>query len=363
MYMSGQIKNCLILTFPFQDDLAIGAVHSPVLLDHPVYETYDYASDWDYYSDDYYDDDPSVVRKHKKAGTSDDKERSMAEKPKKKRKLMPTEDIPDMELGEVEDNEMVSSDNFKGVVWRNSNHNARKGELYEPGQGDAVALIKNWRELFKSSQPRSDRRTQGIEASKKSRKRGKDKVTKENIYDADGDETLGDEMPQTFTPPPCSLSTSDEPARRSNTRPGSKLNNVMSISDEPSSRKQVATTLQSQPISPSSDLPPHQGEFLSHVEIRSRKSSTPSSTSEAPRPAAAKRKRKASTSSFDDEEEGTTTVGSTNTSTTRSSSKRLATRRKLDSEGDTATKVTRTSPSSRGRPRGRPRGRGRGNKS
>lgn len=274
-----------------------------------------------------------------------------------------------MDLGEPVENKMVCSDNFKGVVWRNSNHIARKGELYEPGQGEAVALLKNWREVFKNSQPRSDKRTQ---KGGQGRKPGKGKVSakNENLYDADGDERLGDEVPQSFTPPPCSLTTSDEsarPSKKAGSKPGSKLNNVMSISDEPSKAKLTTTTTtlptrQSKPTSPPSDLPSDKGEFLSHVEIREGKDVS-SYASEAPQPAA-KRKRKASTS-LDEDEGDTASVGSTNTNgTTRGKSKRL-TRRKIDTEGDTAPEVTRASStassSSRGgRPRGRPRGRGRG---
>lgn len=290
---------------------------------------------------------------------------------KKKRKLTPTDQIPDMDLGEPVDNKLVRSDDFKGVVWRNSNHTSgKRGELYEPGQGEVVALLKNWREVFKSSQPRSDRRTQiagqGIESGKHG-KQAKARVPgkKENMHDADSDERLEDEVTQTLTPPPFSLSTSEEqagPSRKAGTKGGSKLNNVMSASDAPTDSKPNRATLptrQSQPISPSSDAPSQKGEFLSHVEVGNGSNEL---LPEAPQPAT-RRKRKASVS-LDEEEEDTASVGSNNTnSTTRSKSKRLATKRKLDGDEDIAPRVTRTSSSSASSSRGRPRGRGRGKRS
>lgn len=347
-------------------------MYSPVLLDHPVFDTYDYPSDWEYYSDDYYDDDPSVVRKNNEPRK---KKSSIAGKPKKKRKLTPTDEIPSMDLGEPVDNKMVNPDNFKGVVWRNSNHIARKGELYEPGQGEAVALLKNWREVFKNSQPRSDRRTQ---VGGQGRKPGKGKISAKNesIYDADGDERLGDEVSQTFTPPPCSLATLDGSAKPSKRKGkgsklgGSKLNNVMSISNEHATNPKLKTkttlpTRLSQPISHPSVLPSDKGEFFSHVEIREGKDLS-SYASEAPRPAAT-RKRKASTS-LEEEEEGGDKARKNTNGTTRGKSKRLMTsRKKIGDEGDTAPSVARASStassSTRGRPRGRPRGRGRGKRS
>ncbi|KAK2754375.1 hypothetical protein FQN54_007019 [Arachnomyces sp. PD_36] len=357
------------------DDLAAGTVHSPVLYDHPSFDTYDCPSDWEYYSDDYFDDDPSIVRKNKDA--DDKSKRSIGGgKSKKKRKLLaPMDEIPDMDLGEavVVDKGLVGWDNFKGVVWRNSNHTStKKGELYEPGQGEVVALLKNWREVFKSSQPRSDRRTQiqggemGGEAMKVGRKGGKggrSSGKKENMYDADGDEMLEDVVSRTFPPPPYSLSTSEEqpvPSDKTRSRPGSKLNNVMSISDEsmdPKANTTMLPTRQSQPISPSLDSSSHEGQVFSHVEVGTGSST---SVSEAPQPVPRK-KRKASVPL--DEEEDTASIDSTNTnSTTRSRSKRVATRSKLDGE-DTKQPVTRASSSASSSSRGRGRGRGRGKKS
>lgn len=43
------------------DDLASRAIYSPVWQDDVAEELRDYFSDWDYYSDDYFDDDPSLM--------------------------------------------------------------------------------------------------------------------------------------------------------------------------------------------------------------------------------------------------------------------------------------------------------------
>lgn len=47
---------------------------------------------------------------------------------------------------------------FQGVVWRSSNHEPNDiVQLHEPGSGEKVALLKNWREIFKTSHPSNDR--------------------------------------------------------------------------------------------------------------------------------------------------------------------------------------------------------------
>lgn len=42
---------------------------------------------------------------------------------------------------------------FRSVVWRRPSHENIKPELHQPGDGEKVALLKNWREIFKTSQP------------------------------------------------------------------------------------------------------------------------------------------------------------------------------------------------------------------
>lgn len=111
----------------------------------------DYFSDWDYYSDDYYDDDPSV--KQSGAGT---KQTSAATKSrrahpasrKKTRVARPQSSVqPDLA-------------SFQGVIWKTTGLEKDQDvaiQIYEPGHGDKVALLENWREVFKSAHPALDK--------------------------------------------------------------------------------------------------------------------------------------------------------------------------------------------------------------
>lgn len=123
------------------DELAENAVHSPIMVEDPSLETVDTYSDWEYYSDDYYDDDPTIITKHKTNG----------EPRKKRRKLSSTENIPSLSLGSsIVDSSASMANSFKGVLWRVPVKTDDKIELYEPGKGEQVALLSDWRELFKT---------------------------------------------------------------------------------------------------------------------------------------------------------------------------------------------------------------------
>src|SRR3954454_17739609 len=76
------------------DDLAEHALHSPVYLDEIAgYELEEYHSDWEYYSDDYMDDDPTLENR-------EFVEKDSFQKRGKKRKLVDTKDIPALDLNE-----------------------------------------------------------------------------------------------------------------------------------------------------------------------------------------------------------------------------------------------------------------------
>lgn len=110
----------------------------------------DYYSDWDYYSDDYYDDDPSVkqsgaVSKEENTGTKT--RRTHPGPHRNKRTSRPHAPKPD-----------VTS--FQGVIWKTANLERDQDiaiQIYEPGHGGKVALLENWREIFKSVQPALDK--------------------------------------------------------------------------------------------------------------------------------------------------------------------------------------------------------------
>lgn len=111
------------------------------MVEDPSLETVDTYSDWEYYSDDYYDDDPTITARHKTNG----------EPRKKRRKLSSIENIPSLSLGSsIVDSSTSMANSFKGVLWRVPVKVDEKVELYEPGKGEQVALLSDWRELFKA---------------------------------------------------------------------------------------------------------------------------------------------------------------------------------------------------------------------
>ncbi|KKZ67715.1 hypothetical protein EMCG_01080 [[Emmonsia] crescens] len=136
------------------DDLAESTMHSPVYMDQGAYDAIDSASDWDYYTDEYFDDDLSVMRKQSleattspngAAGKKMRKKRKQGEQPRDGNDNINNEDDPN---------------SFCRILWRSSDYLVDQGELYEPGKGEKVALLKNWREIFKDSQPKRDHRLQ-----------------------------------------------------------------------------------------------------------------------------------------------------------------------------------------------------------
>ena len=122
------------------DDLASHAIHSPIFADEPGYELLEYHSDWEYYSDDYYDDDPDLLRKNPQEGSPLKSPKQV--KRGKKRKLADLEDIPDLDLGE----RMKLRDCIKGTVW--ARPAAERDNVFRTGQEEKVALLKDWQNRF-----------------------------------------------------------------------------------------------------------------------------------------------------------------------------------------------------------------------
>ena len=127
------------------DDLASHAIHSPLFQDEPGYELAEYHSDWDYYSDDYYDDDPDIL-KHNPQDGSPIKSRShnKAEglKRGKKRKLVDVQDIPDIDLGERK----TLKDCMRGTVW--ATPLPERDNVFVRGDDEKIALLKDWKNVF-----------------------------------------------------------------------------------------------------------------------------------------------------------------------------------------------------------------------
>ena len=140
-----------------QDDLAEHALPSPVYAEDAAYETMDGYSDWEYYSDDYYDDDPTLLKDNPQEGSLLGTSKSNSSNGLhrgKKRKLAATSDI------QVYPSVITSRSTLglwnppsKATGWRSSSVENKEKKLYEPGMGERVALLGNWREAFRSSQP------------------------------------------------------------------------------------------------------------------------------------------------------------------------------------------------------------------
>lgn len=126
-------------------------------MEDPAYDAMDGYSDWDYYSDDYYDDDPTLLKDKQQLGCP--VQRSKVKKPNgpqrgKKRKLLATSDVPNLSLDQGPNDKLIAMKPwFKGTVWRSSSPDEKEKELYQPGMGDRVALLADWREVFRSSRP------------------------------------------------------------------------------------------------------------------------------------------------------------------------------------------------------------------
>lgn len=162
------------VSYPFQDDLAASSYYEAALYEDPAYDVEDYFSDWDYYSDDHYDDDPtaetSAERKKRTEHAATAKRRTKG--PSRKTTTVPTKSplFPDTAT-------------FQGVLWKSPalDRDEDVAILYEPDSGEKVALLANWREVFKSSQPALDK-------SKLKRRRAES----ESIPDEEADNEMSD---------------------------------------------------------------------------------------------------------------------------------------------------------------------------
>lgn len=134
-----------------QEELAATSYYEAALYEDPAIDVEDYFSDWDYYSDDYYDDNPSAKRsgagaKHTSAAT-------------KSRRAHPAS-REDNRLARPQSSVQPDIASFQGVIWKTAGMEKDQDvaiQIYEPGHGDKVALLENWREVFKSAQPALDK--------------------------------------------------------------------------------------------------------------------------------------------------------------------------------------------------------------
>jgi hypothetical protein len=143
------------------DELTAHVHHSPLLWAQdfePGYELQEYYSDWDYYSDDYYDDDPTILRRlpidgsekkaHGKIGgtVGEDVEGEKRTSRSRKRKLGDR----DERLGLDERRYLRQC--IRGTVWATPLE--ERDNVYYTGHGEKVALLKDWKVRFGTNSPR-----------------------------------------------------------------------------------------------------------------------------------------------------------------------------------------------------------------
>ncbi|PYH98701.1 hypothetical protein BO71DRAFT_437975 [Aspergillus ellipticus CBS 707.79] len=122
------------------DDLAATATitNDAIFYDDPALEAEEFFSDWDDLSDDYYDEDPTAVRRQRALGLLP----QPATKAKRSTVTVSTvAAVPKFDVAA-----------FQGTVWKSPSDEV-KIALHEPGEGEKVALLKNWREVFRNSHP------------------------------------------------------------------------------------------------------------------------------------------------------------------------------------------------------------------
>lgn len=137
-----------------QDDLAASSYYEAALYEDPSIDVEEYFSDWDYYSDDYHDDDATVEQSAERkkrtaiAATAPRRTKTSSRPKGHIARIPPTKSplVPDIA-------------SFQGVVWKTPalDRDQDVAILYEPDTGEKVALLENWREVFKSAQPALDR--------------------------------------------------------------------------------------------------------------------------------------------------------------------------------------------------------------
>ena len=141
--------------FDIQDDLAATAHNEAVFFEDPSFEIEDFFSDWDELSDDFYDDDATVQRRQRVADLSIRGTNGVRQTTRRqKQKTAVTNDHDQSQPGKLNtwalDPDPAS---FQSVVWKHPDHDKNPVQMLQPGDGEKVALLKNWREIFKNSHP------------------------------------------------------------------------------------------------------------------------------------------------------------------------------------------------------------------
>lgn len=121
-----------------------------IFFEDPAVEIEDYFSDWDELSDDFYDDDATVQRRQRGADLLKGGEKNGRGQTSESNK----DGTDKTQHGKTDDWALKPDLNsFQSVVWRQTDHDKNPVQILEPGDGEKVALLKNWREVFKNSHP------------------------------------------------------------------------------------------------------------------------------------------------------------------------------------------------------------------
>ena len=137
------------LTQVYQEDLATPAMPSPPYIDYdPDYDKSPNLSDWGFDHDDYWDEDKPSKRKRNNAGEDTDR---INDVPKhKRRRLDCKKNTPGISLKGY--NTAAPT-----VIWKSKRDllSPPEGPIVTAGQGEKVALLKDWRERFKNQPNRT----------------------------------------------------------------------------------------------------------------------------------------------------------------------------------------------------------------
>ena len=106
-------------------------------------------------SDDYYDEDPTALRIQRVMANWPNRDRDLQHAAAQEREPRPNPQ-PKSKLKSA-DGPKTDVASFRGTVWRTATDENPRSKLYEPGDGEKVALLKNWREVFRVSHPANER--------------------------------------------------------------------------------------------------------------------------------------------------------------------------------------------------------------
>jgi hypothetical protein len=210
------------------------------MVEDPSLEIVETFSDWEYYSDDYYDDDPSII---KKQGTEGHHVDGPPRKKKRKLSLQQQENIPALSLGPAivdDDSSPTDAKSFKGVLWRPRASLAKEDiTLYEPGKGEKVALLSDWREVFKTSLIRKDWFQNGSGAESRQDDGNEPERVVREVTPEVPEMDVRENRYATYSPPPLEIDDMDKSINRQREKniqselgkPQSNLREMMVIGD------------------------------------------------------------------------------------------------------------------------------------